>query len=174
MALWGNQTLLDEAVTQLTRLLSLPRRCINITATSKGLVAGTLTFVDGDDRLVDCQTPTGTTTAQHHKNNNRSCHRLIEHSYIHSSCAASFLCFPFRFIHDFTPGILIPSDVDKLSQFRSKAFCILVVEKDSTFQKLLDDKIERFIGDCILITVGTFTTNNFSLQLFYSAHFLRE
>nr|SVE69937.1 EOG090X09ZG [Eubosmina coregoni] len=107
VALWGNQTVLDEAVTQLTRLLSLPRRCININATSKGLVAGCLTFVDANDKLVDCQTPT---------------------------------------------GILIPNDVDKLSQFRSKAFCVLVVEKDSTFQKLLDDKIERFIGDCILIT----------------------
>ena len=60
VALWGNQTVLDDAVTQLTRLLSLPRRCINITATSKGLVAGSLTFLDGNDRLVDCQTPTGT------------------------------------------------------------------------------------------------------------------
>lgn len=54
------------------------------------------------------------------------------------------------------PGILIPNDVEKLSQFRSKAFHILVVEKDSTFQKLIDDKIERFIGDCILITVRNF------------------
>ena len=53
-------------------------------------------------------------------------------------------------------GILIPNDVEKLSQFRSKAFHILVVEKDSTFQKLIDDKIERFIGDCILITVRNF------------------
>ena len=60
VALWGNQTVLDEAVTQLTRLLSLPRRCININATSKGLVAGCLTFVDANDKLVDCQTPTGT------------------------------------------------------------------------------------------------------------------
>lgn len=51
-------------------------------------------------------------------------------------------------------GILIPNDVEKLSEFRSKALLVLVVEKDSTFQKLIDDKIERFIGDCILITVG--------------------
>jgi DNA topoisomerase VI subunit A len=55
-----------------------------------------------------------------------------------------------------TIGILIPNDVEKLSQFRSKAHLVLVVEKDSTFQKLIDDKIERFIGDCILITVRVF------------------
>lgn len=82
-------------------------------------------------------------------------------------CAAAFLCLPFLLflllIHDLMhSGILIPNDVDKLSQFRSKAFCVLVVEKDSTFQKLLDDKIERFIGDCILITVRIHTASPLS------------
>lgn len=51
-------------------------------------------------------------------------------------------------------GMLIPGNVDELSQFRTTASLVLVVEKDSTFQKLIDDKIERFIGDCILLTVG--------------------
>lgn len=50
-------------------------------------------------------------------------------------------------------GLLIPSDVDELSQFRTTASLILVVEKDSTFQKLIDDNVEHFIGDCILLTV---------------------
>nr|SVE94376.1 EOG090X09ZG [Simocephalus serrulatus] len=107
VSLWGNQMTLDNTVTQMTRLLNLPRRCLNIGATSKGLVAGALNFLDGEGKLVNCQTPT---------------------------------------------GILIPNDVEKLSEFRSKALLVLVVEKDSTFQKLIDDKIERFIGDCILIT----------------------
>nr|SVE86890.1 EOG090X09ZG [Daphnia similis] len=107
VSLWGNQPVLDSTVTQMTRLLNIPRRCLNIGATSKGLVAGSLNFLDGDGKLVDCQSPT---------------------------------------------GILIPNDVEKLSQFRSKAFHILLVEKDSTFQKLIDDKIESFIGECILIT----------------------
>nr|SVE75264.1 EOG090X09ZG [Daphnia dolichocephala] len=107
VSLWGNQPVLDSTVTQMTRLLNIPRCCLNIDATSKGLVAGSLNFLDGDGKLVDCQTPT---------------------------------------------GILIPNDVQKLSQFRSKASHILLVEKDSTFQKLIDDKIECFIGECILIT----------------------
>nr|SVE91275.1 EOG090X09ZG [Daphnia sinensis] len=107
VSIWGNQPVLDSTVTQMTRLLNIPRRCLNIGATSKGLVAGSLNFLDGDGKLVDCQSPT---------------------------------------------GILIPNDVEKLSQFRSKAFHILLVEKDSTFQKLIDDKIESFIGECILIT----------------------
>nr|SVE93141.1 EOG090X09ZG [Moina brachiata] len=107
VTLWGSQTLLDEIVTQLTRLLRIPRHCINIRATSKGLVAGSLTFLDPSGKLVDCRTPN---------------------------------------------GILIPDDVDKLSQLRSTANAILVIEKDSTFQKLIDDKVEHFIGDCIMIT----------------------
>nr|SVE92526.1 EOG090X09ZG [Megafenestra aurita] len=107
VSVWGNQTALDNTLTQLTRLLNVPRRCLNIDATSKGLVAGSLNFLDGEGKLVDCQTPT---------------------------------------------GILIPNDIENLSQFRTRASFILVVEKDSTFQKLIDDKIERFIGDCILIT----------------------
>nr|SVE85633.1 EOG090X09ZG [Daphnia pulicaria] len=107
VSLWGSQPVLDSMVTQMTKLLNIPRCCLNIGATSKGLVAGSLNFLDGDGKLIDCQTPT---------------------------------------------GILIPNDVEKLSQFRSKAHLVLVVEKDSTFQKLIDDKIERFIGDCILIT----------------------
>lgn len=60
MALWGSQSVLDGLVTQLTRLLGVPRRCLHIDATSKGLVAGSLTFLDADGRLVDCNTPTGT------------------------------------------------------------------------------------------------------------------
>ena len=50
-------------------------------------------------------------------------------------------------------GILIPNEVDQLSDLRSNARCILVVEKDSTFQKLIDEQIHHFIGPCILITV---------------------
>ena len=51
-------------------------------------------------------------------------------------------------------GILIPNDVEGLSQLRSKANCLLVIEKDCTFQKLIDERIDQFIGPCILITVG--------------------
>jgi hypothetical protein len=46
-------------VTQMTKLLNIPRCCLNIGATSKGLVAGSLNFLDGDGKLIDCQTPTG-------------------------------------------------------------------------------------------------------------------
>jgi len=49
---------------------------------------------------------------------------------------------------------LIPNDVDALNGFQTRARCILVIEKDSTFQKLIDDDVERYIGHCILITVA--------------------
>ena len=60
-------------------------------------------------------------------------------------------------------GHLIPNDVDALSGFQTRARCILVIEKDSTFQKLIDDDVERYIGPCILITVTV--TFLFSLKL---------
>jgi len=104
---WTSQTELDGVVTQVSQLLSVPRQCLNINATSKGLVAGSLSFLDPQRKLIDCQTPT---------------------------------------------GILIPNEVDQLSDLRSNARCILVVEKDSTFQKLIDEQIHHFIGPCILIT----------------------
>lgn len=52
-------------VTQLTRLIDVPRRCLHIDATAKGLVAGPLTFVDADEKFVDCNTPTGTFRGSH-------------------------------------------------------------------------------------------------------------
>lgn len=52
-----------------------------------------------------------------------------------------------------TAGILIPNEVDRITDLRSDARCVLVVEKDCTFQKLIDHRIQHFIGPCILITV---------------------
>ena len=54
--------------------------------------------------------------------------------------------------HWILAGQLIPNDLDQVSGFQSDARCILVVEKDSTFQKLIDDDVQHFIGPCILIT----------------------
>ena len=148
VALWGNQPVLDSTVTQMTKLLNIPRCCLNIGATSKGLVAGSLNFLDGDGKLIDCQTPTGMRAF------------FFLNIFIYFNLCTSITVFTSfsqkKKKQTKKTGILIPNDVEKLSQFRSKAFHILVVEKDSTFQKLIDDKIERFIGDCILITVRNF------------------
>ena len=60
VSLWSSQMVLDDTVTQVSRLLNVPRHCLNIGATSKGLVAGSLSFVDAHRRAVDCRTsPTG-------------------------------------------------------------------------------------------------------------------
>lgn len=50
---------LDQTLVKLTRLLDVPRRCLNISATCKGIVAGSLTYLDESGRRVDCRTPTG-------------------------------------------------------------------------------------------------------------------
>jgi DNA topoisomerase VI subunit A len=54
VSLWTNQLVLDETVVTLTRLLNVPRHCVNISATSKGLVSGSVSFLDSAGRLVNC------------------------------------------------------------------------------------------------------------------------
>lgn len=49
-------------------------------------------------------------------------------------------------------GVLIPSHVHKLTSIETNAKFILIVEKDATFQKLLDDGICAKLSPCIIIT----------------------
>ncbi|XP_014664431.1 PREDICTED: meiotic recombination protein SPO11-like isoform X2 [Priapulus caudatus] len=49
-------------------------------------------------------------------------------------------------------GILLTSNVDGITNMCSHAKFVLVVEKDATFQKLLDDNIFTQLGPCIIIT----------------------
>ena len=59
VSLWTSQIELDLAVTRLTRILNVPRHLLNIYATAKGLVFGSLRYVDAGQRTVDCNTSTG-------------------------------------------------------------------------------------------------------------------
>ncbi|CAM1319925.1 SPO11 (predicted) [Pycnogonum litorale] len=51
-----------------------------------------------------------------------------------------------------TTGVLIPNGLDNVYDIRSSAKFILVVEKDATFQKLLDANITTKFHPCIMIT----------------------
>ncbi|XP_064460695.1 meiotic recombination protein SPO11-like [Ornithodoros turicata] len=57
-----------------------------------------------------------------------------------------------NFIDCESKDVLIPSDVRGIREVRSPAKFILVIEKDATFQKLLDSQIVRLLGPCVLIT----------------------
>ncbi|KAM5135860.1 meiotic recombination protein SPO11 [Mantella aurantiaca] len=49
-------------------------------------------------------------------------------------------------------GVLIPTNVDRVLNMRSHARFVLIIEKDATFQRLLDDDFCGKCGPCILIT----------------------
>ncbi|CAN2389875.1 double-strand break repair involved in meiotic recombination [Pristimantis euphronides] len=51
-----------------------------------------------------------------------------------------------------TAGVLVPSNVEGVTNLRSAARFVLIIEKDATFQRLLDDDFCGKCGPCILIT----------------------
>jgi meiotic recombination protein SPO11 len=54
----------------------------------------------------------------------------------------------------FVKGVLIPQDVHRVVRVESSARFVLLVEKDATFQKLLDEGMLDRLGPCVLITVS--------------------
>ncbi|KAM4033679.1 meiotic recombination protein SPO11 isoform 3-T6 [Anomaloglossus baeobatrachus] len=51
-----------------------------------------------------------------------------------------------------TSGVLVPSNVEGVTNLRTSARFIMIIEKDATFQRVLDDNFCGKCGPCILIT----------------------
>ncbi|KAL3207499.1 hypothetical protein MRX96_039663 [Rhipicephalus microplus] len=107
VALYGSQATVDSIVEDIACLLQVPRRCLNIVATSKGVFAGYIRFRDPSGNLVDGSVAT----------------------------------------------TLMPTDVSCISELKSSASYVLLVEKDASFQKILDDGfLNTAAGRCVLVT----------------------
>ncbi|CAG8788015.1 34115_t:CDS:10, partial [Racocetra persica] len=52
--LFGNQHTVDAAIDELACLFRVPRACLNVTASAKGLVAGALKIIQKDKTILDC------------------------------------------------------------------------------------------------------------------------
>ncbi|XP_012371227.1 meiotic recombination protein SPO11 isoform X3 [Octodon degus] len=102
--LFGNQTIVDNIIDDISCMLKVPRRSLHILSTSKGLIAGNLRYVEEDGTRVSC------------------------------ACGAS--------------AIAVPSNVQGI---RNAKF-LLIVEKDATFQRLLDDNFCNHMSPCIMVT----------------------
>ena len=65
-SLFGNQAALDEALENVSCMLQVPRWRLHVLATSKGCIAGNLSFHDIDGNFVDCsQTKAGIQVPSH-------------------------------------------------------------------------------------------------------------
>lgn len=66
--LYGTQSTLDRAAEDLSRLLGVPRRGLHLTATGKGLVAGSLAYTTHDGTTIDVsQAQQGTSANKQHQ-----------------------------------------------------------------------------------------------------------
>lgn len=52
----------------------------------------------------------------------------------------------------FSQGLLLPNNVQEITIVKSSALFVFVIEKDATFQRLLEDDFIGRLGPCILIT----------------------
>ncbi|XP_004636065.1 meiotic recombination protein SPO11 isoform X1 [Octodon degus] len=106
--LFGNQTIVDNIIDDISCMLKVPRRSLHILSTSKGLIAGNLRYVEEDGTRVSC------------------------------ACGAS--------------AIAVPSNVQGIRNLITDAKFLLIVEKDATFQRLLDDNFCNHMSPCIMVT----------------------
>uniref|UniRef100_A0A3P9HZ19 DNA topoisomerase (ATP-hydrolyzing) n=1 Tax=Oryzias latipes TaxID=8090 RepID=A0A3P9HZ19_ORYLA len=106
--LFGSQRSVDTIVDDISCMLKVSRRALHVMATSKGLIAGDLCYLEEDGTRIDCRS---------------------------SSAAVS-----------------VSSNVSGIRNIVSSAKFVMIVEKDATFQTLLNDDFCRKLSPCIMIT----------------------
>ena len=106
----GTANQVAEAVQVVNVMLQIPRGQLRIVATSKGLMAGDLTYINLDGIEVDCS------SASH--------------------------------------GEPIPNEVDDMLNIKSTAQVVVIVEKDATFQRLLQENFLKLVNYNILLITG--------------------
>ncbi|XP_047626244.1 meiotic recombination protein SPO11 isoform X2 [Phacochoerus africanus] len=105
--LFGNQTVVDNIINDVSCMLKVPRRSLHIFSTSKGLIAGNLRYIEEDGTKVNC------------------------------TCATA---------------VAVPSNIQGIWNLITDAKFLLIVEKDATFQRLLDDNFCNKMSPCIMVT----------------------
>ncbi|XP_015680906.2 meiotic recombination protein SPO11 [Protobothrops mucrosquamatus] len=105
--LFGNQRVVDNIINDISCMLKIPRRTLHILSTSKGCIAGNLSYIEEDGTKVNC------------------------------TCSIT------------TP---VPSNVEGIRNLITDAKFILIIEKDATFQRLLDDNFCCKMSPSIIIT----------------------
>ncbi|XP_020932836.1 meiotic recombination protein SPO11 isoform X2 [Sus scrofa] len=116
--LFGNQTVVDNIINDVSCMLKVPRRSLHIFSTSKGLIAGNLRYIEEDGTKVNC------------------------------ACATA---------------VAVPSNIQGIWNLITDAKFLLIVEKDATFQRLLDDNFCNKMSPCIMVTAMSFEAHNLTV-----------
>ncbi|XP_032206149.1 meiotic recombination protein SPO11 isoform X1 [Mustela erminea] len=106
--LFGNQTVVDNIINDISCMLKMPRISLHILSTSKGLIAGNLRYLEEDGTRVHC------------------------------TCGST--------------AVAVPSNIQGIRNLITDAKFLLIVEKDATFQRLLDDSFCNRMSPCIMVT----------------------
>ncbi|XP_073740037.1 meiotic recombination protein SPO11 isoform X3 [Callorhinus ursinus] len=106
--LFGNQTVVDNIINDISCMLKVPRMSLHILSTSKGLIAGNLRYMEEDGTRVHC------------------------------TCGST--------------AVAVPSNIQGIQNLITDAKFLLIVEKDATFQRLLDDNFCNRMSPCIMVT----------------------
>lgn len=116
---YQTQHAVDEAVSDISCMLGVPRHALHILSSSKGLLYGDLSFSDNDGNIIVC----------------------------------------------YENGVQVPNHVSCVRNFQSNARYILVIEKEATYQRLVEYKLNEKLGPCILITGKGFPDINTRMLL---------
>ncbi|XP_011721072.1 meiotic recombination protein SPO11 isoform X2 [Macaca nemestrina] len=117
--LFGNQTVVDNIINDISCMLKVSRRSLHILSTSKGLIAGNLRYIEEDGTKVNC------------------------------TCGAT--------------AVAVPSNIQGIRNLVTDAKFVLIVEKDATFQRLLDDNFCNKLSPCIMITSMSFEAHHLTV-----------
>ncbi|KAM4842619.1 meiotic recombination protein SPO11 isoform 2-T2 [Thomomys bottae] len=117
--LFGNQSVVDTIIDDISCMLKVPRRSLHILSTSKGLIAGNLRYMEEDGTRVNC------------------------------TCGST--------------ATAVPSNIQGIRNLITDAKFLLIVEKDATFQRLLDDDFCSKLSPCIMVTSMSFEAHNLTV-----------
>ncbi|OZJ04416.1 hypothetical protein BZG36_02914 [Bifiguratus adelaidae] len=131
VGLFGSQTMVDQAIADLCSYLNVPRYCLNVTASSKGLIFGAIVFHKRNGTVIDCN----------------GCPSLS--AQVPDMDDIDTL-EPIEAIDE--QGQLIPM-FEQTTKIEVTAQFVLVIEKEATFRHLLSINFTSQIEmPCILIT----------------------
>lgn len=121
--------MIESALVVISRILEVGLWELGIFNTAKGLVHGDLKLICEDGEVINCNVPGGAIISRINANN--------------------------MVMMIFISGTVIPQNIDNIVRFETTAEIVVVVEKDTIFQKLLDENFRKHMPiSFILITVN--------------------